>query len=189
MKKETVPIKSIFPNDDNPRILTEDRFHRLIKMVSDFPKMLEIRPIVIDENRTILSGNMRYRACQKLKFKTVTVVYADDLTESEKQEFIVKDNLPYGEWDWGKINMMFDSEELLEFGFFEDEMNIIEDGFVGRKDDAPQTVDKSDTLFSFGEVRFRVNRKEYENWINNLRINVGFDDISVENTIRKKLKI
>lgn len=85
--------------------------------------------------------------------------------------------------------MMFDSEELLEFGFFEDEMNIIEDGFIGRKEDAPETYDKSDTIFAFGDIRFKIDREEYENWINNLKLKVGFDDLSIENALRKKLNL
>lgn len=189
MNRQSIPIDDIFTNENNPRVIKTDRFHRLVKMIADFPKMLEIRPIVIDENNRILAGNMRYRACKELKFEYVIVVRAENLTEDQKDEFIVKDNLAFGEWDWGKINMMFDSDELLDFGFFEDDMNMIEDGFEGRQDDAPETYDKSDTIFAFGDIRFKIGREEYENWINNLKLKVGFDDLSVENALRKKLNL
>lgn len=81
MNRESVPIDSIYTNENNPRIIKTDRFHRLVKMIADFPKMLEIRPIVVDENNCILAGNMRYRACQELKFEYVIIVRAQSLTD------------------------------------------------------------------------------------------------------------
>ena len=78
--------------------------------------MLKLRPIVVDENNTILGGNMRYKACQDLNFKEVYIVKADDLTEQQKQEFIIKDNVGFGEWDWDILANVWDNTQLKDWG-------------------------------------------------------------------------
>lgn len=100
MNIEITKIGKIKPNPDNPRVLKDDKFQKLKKSIDEFPQMMELRPIVVDENMMILGGNMRYRACQDLKLKEVPVVKAEKLTEEQKKEFIIKDNVGFGEWDW-----------------------------------------------------------------------------------------
>ena len=101
-------------NPNNPRIIKDERFDKLVKSIKDFPKMLELRPIIIDDNFIILGGNMRFKALKELGFKEIPdewVKKASELTEEEKQRFIIEDNIPFGEWDydllgeWNKIDL------------------------------------------------------------------------------------
>ena len=96
-------IKRLKLNDKNPRFIKDDKFKKLVKSISEFPKMMELRPIVYDpESFEILGGNMRYRALVELKYKKIPdewVKSADKLTEDEKKRFIIEDNVSFGEWD------------------------------------------------------------------------------------------
>ena len=109
-------INEIKANESNPRIIKEAKFKKLVKSIKDFPKMLELRPIVIDENNIILGGNMRYKACVEAGIKEVPVKIAKGLTEEQKQEFIVKDNVGFGEWDWDILGNEWDNQKLGEWG-------------------------------------------------------------------------
>jgi hypothetical protein len=93
-------INELVLNKSNPRIIRDEKFKKLVKSIKEFPEMLELRPIVIDEDNVILGGNMRYRACKEAGLKEVPVKKTENLTEEQKNEFIVKDNASYGEWDW-----------------------------------------------------------------------------------------
>ena len=109
-------INEIKPNPSNPRIIKDDKFKKLVKSIQDFPQMLELRPIVIDENNIVLGGNMRLKACIEAGLKDVPVKQAKDLTEEQKKEFIVKDNVGYGEWDWDDLANNWDDQLLTEWG-------------------------------------------------------------------------
>lgn len=109
-------ITDIKPNPNNPRIIKDDKFKKLVKSIQDFPQMLELRPIVIDENNMVLGGNMRLKACQEAGLTDVPVKQAKDLTEEQKKEFIVKDNVGYGEWDWEDLANNWNTEDLIEWG-------------------------------------------------------------------------
>lgn len=109
-------ITDIKPNPNNPRIIKDDKFKKLVKSIQDFPQMLELRPIVIDENNMVLGGNMRLKACQEAGLTDVPVKQAKDLTEEQKKEFIVKDNVGYGEWDWDDLANNWDEQLLTEWG-------------------------------------------------------------------------
>lgn len=109
-------IQDIKPNPNNPRIIKDDKFKKLVKSIQDFPQMLELRPIVIDENNMVLGGNMRLKACQEAGLTDVPVKQAKDLTEEQKKEFIVKDNVGYGEWDWDDLANNWNTEDLIEWG-------------------------------------------------------------------------
>jgi ParB-like chromosome segregation protein Spo0J len=109
-------IAQIKPNPNNPRIIKDNKFKQLVKSIQSFPQMLELRPIVIDENNIVLGGNMRLKACQEAGLTDVPVVLAKDLTEDQKKEFIVKDNVGYGEWDWDDLANNWDVEQLTEWG-------------------------------------------------------------------------
>lgn len=109
-------INEIKPNPSNPRIIKDDKFKKLVKSIQDFPQMLELRPIVIDENNVVLGGNMRLKACIEAGLKDVPVKQAKDLTEEQKKEFIVKDNVGYGEWDWDDLANNWDEQLLTEWG-------------------------------------------------------------------------
>lgn len=111
-----VPIGSIKPNPSNPRTIRDERFHKLVQSIKDFPEMLELRPIVTDAERVVLGGNMRLKACKAAGLKTVPVVVADHLTESQRREFIVKDNVGFGDWDWDALANEWDAGELEAWG-------------------------------------------------------------------------
>lgn len=109
-------IEKIKPNPNNPRIIKDEKFRKLVKSIQEFPQMLELRPIVIDENNVVLGGNMRLKACIEAGLTDVPVKQAADLTEQQKKEFIVKDNVGYGEWDWDLLANEWDIDEITEWG-------------------------------------------------------------------------
>ena len=112
-------INAIRPNSANPRQIKDERFRNLCKSVKEFPRMLELRPIVVDRDGTILGGNMRYRALVSLGYKEIPdewVRYADTLTDEEKRRFIIEDNVDFGEWDFEKLANEWDVEELGDWG-------------------------------------------------------------------------
>ena len=113
---QKVKINAIKTNPKNPRLIKDDKFKKLVKSIKEFPQMLELRPIVVDENNIILGGNMRYKACIEAGLKEVYIVQAKDLTEQQKDEFIVKDNVGFGEWDWDILANEWDSKKLEEWG-------------------------------------------------------------------------
>ena len=109
-------IKDIKLNPNNPRLIKDDKFKKLVKSIKDFPEMLEIRPIVINKDFVILGGNMRYKACKEAGLKEIPVIIADNLTEEQQREFLIKDNTSGGEWDWGILANEWNSEELEAWG-------------------------------------------------------------------------
>ena len=111
-----VKINTIKTNPKNPRLIKDDKFKKLVKSIQEFPQMLELRPIVVDENNIILGGNMRYKACIEAGLKEVYILKAEDLTELQKDEFIVKDNVGFGEWDWDVLANEWDAEKLDDWG-------------------------------------------------------------------------
>ena len=116
MKIEKIKIEEIKPNQDNPRIIKDEKYRKLIKSIKDFPQMLDIRPIVVDDNMIVLGGNMRLKACKDAGLKEIPVIKASDLTESQKKEFILKDNQSFGEWDT-KLLSTWGKDLLLDSGF------------------------------------------------------------------------
>ena len=98
--KEQVSISKIKGNPNNPRIIKNDKFQKLVQSIKDFPEMLELRPIVVDENMMVLGGNMRLKASKEAGLTEVWIDVATGLSEEQKQEFVVKDNVGFGEWDW-----------------------------------------------------------------------------------------
>jgi DNA modification methylase len=116
MNTETISIKKLKPNPANPRTIRDDKFHKLVQSVKDFPQMLEIRPIVVNDQYEVLGGNMRLRACIEAGMKEVTIIRASELTEDQQREFIIKDNVGFGEWDMDALANEWDAEELQEWG-------------------------------------------------------------------------
>lgn len=111
-----VEISRIRNNTNNPRFINDDKFKKLVKSIKDFPEMLELRPIVVDEDMIVLGGNMRLKACIEAGLKEVPIKIAANLTEEQKKEFIVKDNVGFGEWDWDLLANEWDTELLEEWG-------------------------------------------------------------------------
>lgn len=126
-----VAIREIKPNTNNPRFIKDDKFRKLVKSIKEFPEMLELRPIVVDSDMIVLGGNMRLKACIEAGLTEVPILVADQLTEEQKKEFIVKDNVGFGEWDWDLLANEWDTDLLEEWGLdlnIEDKLNNLDDG-------------------------------------------------------------
>jgi ParB-like chromosome segregation protein Spo0J len=109
-------ISEIKLNPNNPRLIKDDKFEKLVKSIKDFPEMLDIRPIVVNSDMVILGGNMRFKACKEAGLKEIPVIVADNLTEEQQREFLIKDNTSGGEWDFEILANEWDVEELKEWG-------------------------------------------------------------------------
>ena len=111
-----VHISEIKENAKNPRVIKGYKFEKLVKSIKDFPKMLELRPIVVNEQNIILGGNMRYKAAVEAGLTEVFIVQAKELTEKQQEEFIIKDNSSFGEWDWDLLANEWEIKELSDWG-------------------------------------------------------------------------
>ena len=113
---QNVPINTVKANPNNPRIIKDDKFAKLVKSINEFPQMLKLRPIVVNDDMVVLGGNMRLKACKEAGLKEIPIIKASELTEQQQKEFIVKDNVGYGEWDWSDLANNWDSDQLEEWG-------------------------------------------------------------------------
>ena len=112
-------LSEIKANPNNPRVIKDDRFQKLVKSILEFPKMMELRPMVINSDNVVLGGNMRLKALHELKYKEIPdswVKCADELTEDEQRRFIIADNVGFGEHDWEVLGNEWDTEQLEEWG-------------------------------------------------------------------------
>lgn len=116
MNIEVVKISEIKPNPNNPRVIKDEKFHKLCESIKAFPKMLELRPIVVNEDMIVLGGNMRLKALTHLGLKEAPIIRAEELTEEQQRQFIIKDNVGFGEWDWEQLANEWNAEELEEWG-------------------------------------------------------------------------
>ena len=116
MKIKELPIADLRVNDTNPRYIREDKLNDLTRSLKEAPWMLKLRPIVVDETNTILGGNMRYQAAKQAGMEKLPVVQAKDLTEAQKQEFLIKDNVNFGEWDWDILANEWEPTNLNDWG-------------------------------------------------------------------------
>ena len=113
---QNVPINTVKANPNNPRIIKDDKFAKLVKSINEFPQMLNLRPIVVNDDMVVLGGNMRLKACKEAGLKEIPIIKASELTEQQQKEFIVKDNVGYGEWDWNDLANNWDAEQLQDWG-------------------------------------------------------------------------
>jgi hypothetical protein len=128
MNIESVKISTVKSNPNNPRVIKDDKFDKLVQSIKDFPQMLEIRPIVVNDDMIVLGGNMRLKACKEAGLKEVPIIKASDLTEEQQREFIIKDNVGFGEWDWEQLKE-WDGEELEAWG-----LDVLDDEIKETKD-------------------------------------------------------
>jgi len=138
-------LKDIKPNPNNPRVLRDDKFKKLKQSITEFPKMLSLRPLVIDENNVVLGGNMRLKALQELGFTEVDEAWvkrSSDLTEDEKKRFIIADNVAFGQWDWDTLANDWEVVDLeawgLEIPQFDTEPSY--DELIGEEKNKPATM-------------------------------------------------
>jgi len=146
MNIQVVKITDIKSNPNNPRVIKDDKFHKLCESIKAFPKMLELRPIVVNDDMVVLGGNMRLKALRHLGLKEAPIIKASDLTEDQQRQFIIKDNAGFGEWDWDMIANEWDTAELEEWGidiptFAETELEAEEDDF-----DVPESGIETDIV-------------------------------------------
>ena len=113
---ELVKITQIRPNENNPRFIKDHKFKKLVTSIKEFPEMLKLRPIVVNSDMVVLGGNMRLKACKEAGLKEVWILKADELTEAQQREFIVKDNVGFGEWDWDLLANEWDMDNLDKWG-------------------------------------------------------------------------
>lgn len=157
MRAEVVKISDVKVNPNNPRLIKDDKFAKLVQSIKDLPQMLAIRPIVVNTDMVVLGGNMRLKACKEAGLKEVPIIIADNLTEEQQREFLIKDNVSGGEWDWQMLANDWDTEQLNDWGLdipgFEPEqmLEAVEDDY--EIPDEIQTDIVLGDLFEIGEHR------------------------------------
>jgi ParB-like chromosome segregation protein Spo0J len=141
MEIEKIAISKIKLNPNNPRLIKDDKFAKLVQSIKDFPEMLNIRPIVVNDDMIILGGNMRFKACKEAGLKEVSIIKASGLSAEKQREFLIKDNVSGGEWDW-QLLQEWDSLELENWGLdvskFEQEPTLEE--LIGEEKNKPATM-------------------------------------------------
>jgi ParB-like chromosome segregation protein Spo0J len=169
-------LKDIKPNPNNPRVIRDYKFQKLKQSISEFPKMLSLRPMVIDENNVVLGGNMRLRVLQELGFNDIDEAWvkrSSDLTEEEKKRFIIADNVSFGEWDWDTLANDWDVVDLeawgLDIPFYDEEVK--------------QEESKEEEDFKTLELKF--NAWDYKNVVARLK---QIDSKSLESALIKALE-
>lgn len=143
---KVVNINEVKPNPKNPRIIKDEKFKKLVKSIQEFPDMLNKRPLIVftdvDNKYVVLGGNMRLKALNELKFKEVPVIIADEWTEEQKAEFLIKDNVGFGEWDWDSLANEWDVEKLddwaLDLPIIMDEPSY--EDLIGEEKNKPATM-------------------------------------------------
>ncbi len=110
-----VKITEVISNPNNPRLIKDEKFKKLVKSIQEFPDMLNVRPIVVNQDMVVLGGNMRLKAIKEAGIKEINIEIVD-WSEDKQKEFIIKDNASFGEWDWSDLANNWDSEELTDWG-------------------------------------------------------------------------
>ena len=168
--KQLIKISQVKSNPNNPRLIKNDKFKKLVKSVQEFPEMLELRPIVVDENMIVLGGNMRLKACIEAGLKEVWIEVAN-LTEQQKKEFTIKDNVGFGEWEWDMLANEWDSVQLAEWGLDvwqnEDDIEDIEE-VIDFNESVNFTI-KCDSIEQLEQLQTKLNtstaKLKYEDFI------------------------
>ena len=163
MKK--IATSKIKLNPNNPRLIKDDKFKKLVQSIKDFPEMLDIRPIVVNADMIILGGNMRYKACVEAGLKEIPVIVADKLTEEQQREFLIKDNTSGGEWDWEMLANEWDAEQLEDWGltvnnFNTDSINL--DDFF--KDDNSEKINKNKITLEYTDEEFELVNEAFKKY-------------------------
>ena len=176
-----INIEEVKLNQNNPRIIKDDKFKKLVKSIKEFPQMLDIRPIVVDENNIVLGGNMRLKACKEAGLKEVPIIKASELTEEQKKEFILKDNQSFGEWDTSLLSS-WDKDMLLDSGFEDWELidiygvNHLDDKYKGNLEGSnfnPTEINVEDyikqNILFFNEMMIEFEDDEIKQSIRNIK--------------------
>lgn len=177
-----VKISEVKQNPNNPRLIKDDKFAKLVDSLRNFPEMAEVRPIVVNTDMIILGGNMRFRAMKEAGWKTVPVQVVD-WPEDKQREFIIKDNVSGGEWDWEMLANEWDAEQLDAWGldvpdFSEKELEAEDDNY--EVPDEVQTDIVLGDLFEIGEHRLLCGDSTNPDHIENLMCGIYPDLIHTD---------
>jgi len=164
---QLINIQEVKPNENNPRFIKDYKFKKLVKSIKEFPEMLKLRPIVVNSDMVVLGGNMRLKACKEAGLKEVWVLKADDLTEQQQREFIVKDNVGFGEWDWDVLGNEWNTQQLEDWGL---ELISFEDNI----DDIKEQKDLSDNIESSFRLEVELENEIEQEKLYNELINKGY---------------
>ncbi len=160
---ERVDIRQVRSNPDNPRFIKGDKFEKLVKSIREFPQMLELRPIVVNKDMIVLGGNMRLKACEEAGIDQVPIIFADNLTEEQQKEFIIKDNSSFGEWDWDLLANEWDIDMLNDWGIDVPNFDV--------EDSIDETPEKEDKLM----INVRCENEESQEALYQYLIKAGYD--------------
>lgn len=157
---ESLPISKVRPNSDNPRYIKDEKFKKLVQSLRDFPEMANVRPIVVNKEMVVLGGNMRLKAMQEAGWSEVPVQVVD-WSEEKQREFIIKDNVGFGEWDWDELANTWDAEELNEWGL---DVPFVEKEIDSSKEGDDIKIDKSLQVLPKHEYVIIYANSESEEW-------------------------
>ncbi len=160
---ERVDIRQVRSNPDNPRFIKGDKFEKLVKSIREFPQMLELRPIVVNKDMIVLGGNMRLKACEEAGIEQVPIIFADNLTEEQQKEFIIKDNSSFGEWDWDLLANEWDVDMLNDWGIDVPNFDV--------EDSIDDTPEKEEKLM----INVRCENEESQEALYQYLIKAGYD--------------
>lgn len=149
------PIKDIKPNPNNPRVIKDEKFAKLVQSLKELPEMATVRPVVVNSDMIVLGGNMRLKAMKEAGWKEVPVEIVD-WDEEKQRQFIIKDNVGFGEWDWEMLANEWDAEQLEEWGVNIPSFNTNDD-YAGKNKEID--VDNLD-----GMMILKLNYTEEEYW-------------------------
>jgi len=195
--KQQVKISKVKGNPDNPRIIKNDKFKKLVKSIQEFPEMLKLRPIVVDEDMMVLGGNMRLKASKDAGLKEVWIEVAEGLTEEQKKEFIVKDNVGFGEWEWDMLANEWDSSKLEDWGLdvWQNPDDKIDEAEEGEEIELPQAL-QIEPPKEYIMILCEPNSEEWEQLKIDLKLGIvrkggykkgsAFDTISTERVLTYK---
>jgi len=157
----TVKLSEIIPNPNNPRQIKDEKFKKLVESIKNFPEMLSLRPIVVNDNMVVLGGNMRLKACKEAGLKEVPIIKASELTDEQQKEFIIKDNVGFGEWDWDQLANEWDVEQLTDWGLdvpqFEPEIDY---SILDAEDVSTQINDMTNGVKKAIQIEFEAEHYE-----------------------------
>jgi hypothetical protein len=183
-----IDINKVFENPKNPRFIRTPKFEDLKTSITEFPEMLKIRPIATDENFVALGGNMRLKAAKELGHKKVWIVVLSDLTAKQQEEFMIKDNQSYGQWDFDVLVDDFDKNDLTNWGFDSWAFENLEKETPNKPPEKPTTKPKKEVDDDYDDNVDKSNlSKTAESYLNSAirQIVLAFDNETHTQTLEK----
>jgi ParB-like chromosome segregation protein Spo0J len=166
----TTPINKIKSNPNNPRVIKDDKFKKLVQSLKDLPEMAQVRPIVVNQDMIVLGGNMRLKAMKEAGWKEAPVAVVD-WDEDKQRQFIIKDNVGFGEWDWDMLANEWDAESLVDWGLdaWKDKLDYfeIEEAEKNESDNEPKGTDNDYSTFEL--VMLHENKLKLLDLLNKIK--------------------